>query len=181
MILIDTDGLESMVTVLQTANESITEAASILNAVTAHNDWGCKERDALNELIESMKEHIQVLQSSNGGFYSIMRQIASEFVQTESGISALFESVENVLKAIYSSPVATVITGVVETVTSGSTLSQVVSGLLGSTINMDQDWSSFDLRTLLASVGSATYSTTTVSDSVTVDPISTVSLDSLEL
>ena len=47
---IDTSILRSSVSVAQQANEAISEAASLLNAITVHEDWICTERDRIKEM-----------------------------------------------------------------------------------------------------------------------------------
>lgn len=102
MIYLDTDRLQQMVGTLESANQRIDEATDILMQITAHDDWGCAERHQINEYILKNKTMIQQLQSTGGGFYNIMKQVAAEFVDTESNIGNLFSGLEGVLGKVLS-------------------------------------------------------------------------------
>lgn len=97
MIYLDTDRLQQMVGTLEAANHRIDEATDILMRITTHDDWGCAERHQINDYILKNKNMIQQLQSISGGFYNIMKQVAAEFIETESNIGNLFSDLENVL------------------------------------------------------------------------------------
>ena len=59
---IDTSILRSSVSVAQQANEAISEAASLLNAITVHEDWICTERDRIKEMTLANKQKAQQIQ-----------------------------------------------------------------------------------------------------------------------
>ena len=74
---IDTSRLRSSVSVAQQANEAISEAANLLNAITVHDDWICTERDRIKEMTLSNKQKAQQIQERSSSFYSAI-QTASE-------------------------------------------------------------------------------------------------------
>ena len=74
---IDTSILRSSVSVAQQANEAISEAANLLNAITVHDDWICTERDRIKEMTLSNKQKAQQIQERSSSFYSAI-QTASE-------------------------------------------------------------------------------------------------------
>lgn len=47
LLHIDTAVLRSAVSVAEQTNSSISDAASLLNQITVHEDWICKERDQI--------------------------------------------------------------------------------------------------------------------------------------
>lgn len=102
MIEIDTEQLNQMVSVLESANSSIDSAVSLLQQVTEHHDWGCKERHSINDSISENRKKIQQIQQDSDTFYQNLRKVAGEFVETEEGISALFPSVESALQVLLS-------------------------------------------------------------------------------
>ena len=67
---IDTSILRSSVSVAQQANEAISEATSLLNAITVHEDWMCTERDRIKEMTLSNKQKAQQIQTASERFDS---------------------------------------------------------------------------------------------------------------
>lgn len=102
MIYLDTDRLQEMVLTLEAANQRIDEATNLLMQITTHDSWGCKERYQINDYILENRKMIQVIQNTGGGFYKIMKQVASEFVETENNIGNMFSRLESVLCKILS-------------------------------------------------------------------------------
>lgn len=106
MISIDTAIMRELVTVSTTANNAITDAMDVLNRISAHNDWACKEKDAINEYTIANKNRIRQLQENSSSFLSAITGAAAEFEQTETSISDMFSSVESMLSNILSISVA---------------------------------------------------------------------------
>ena len=94
-ILIDTERLQSLMGALDSACKSIEEAMGELQQMTTHENWACPERHAINDYILTNRADIQKLQVRSFTFTSVARQVANEFVETESGISGLFHSLED--------------------------------------------------------------------------------------
>ena len=112
MIYIDTERLQSVMLTLENANQAIDEANQLLMQITTHNDWGCKERHAINDYVLNCRKEIQVLQQNSESFYRTSKSVADEFLETETGISRLFESVEGVLAKAISANVPQMVTKV---------------------------------------------------------------------
>ena len=98
----DTEDLKSAVRSLRSANNRIIDAASILNSITEHYDWKCKERDQINRFISDNRTKGQNLQERIGNFLQVADAAADDMVQEEGGISKLFSSVENALSRVLS-------------------------------------------------------------------------------
>lgn len=128
MISVDTDVLKQLAQASQNANQELEAASQLLNQVTAHNDWGCKERVTINNYIQNSRTKMQALMESSRSFSSVMTQVMEEFVKTESGISDMFETVESWISKIIS---ITVPAGGVSTTPS-------ITDILGPLKNVDK-------------------------------------------
>ena len=102
MISIDTSIMRNLVTASVTANNAITDAMEVLNRISTHNDWACKEKDAINEYTNTNKNRIHQLQENSSAFLTAIAGAASEFEETETSISDMFSSVESMLSNILS-------------------------------------------------------------------------------
>lgn len=111
MISIDTAIMRNLVTATSTANNAITDAMEVLNRISTHNDWACKEKDAINEYTNTNKNRIHQLQENSSAFLSAITGAATEFEETETSISDMFSSVESMISNILSITAAT--TGVI--------------------------------------------------------------------
>ena len=111
MIKIETDSMKDMVSLVDAANSEIDNVVELMGRVTTHDDWGCPERTEINEAISSAKNLVKVLQESNHGFLYAVQQALNEFLNKESGISKLFEGVEEFLKKALGIPVPSIVTG----------------------------------------------------------------------
>lgn len=107
MISIDTAIMRNLVTATSTANNAITDAMEVLNRISTHNDWACKEKDAINEYTNTNKNRIRQLQENSAAFLNAITGAVAEFEQTETSISDMFSSVESMLANILSITVAT--------------------------------------------------------------------------
>lgn len=80
----------------------VEEAARILTSITEHNNWNCKERDAINEYTHSNAREILKISEKSGNFANVMKMIAENFTADEKNISEMFTSVESVIGSILS-------------------------------------------------------------------------------
>lgn len=110
MISIDTEVIKQLAAVVKSATEELESASQLLNQITVHNDWGCKERVTINSYIMYNRKKMQELMEASRGFTTVVGSIAEDFVKTESGIAQLFGGVESILKRVISIPVSTSIT-----------------------------------------------------------------------
>lgn len=109
MINLDTERLQDMMNLLQDANNSIDSAANKLMSITTHNGWACKERYIINDYAMDNRNLVKALQSDCSSFCAAAKSVADDFVETESGISQMFSSVEGALAQILANPVASVV------------------------------------------------------------------------
>ena len=68
MISIDTSIMRNLVIASTNANNAITDAMEVLNRISTHNDWACKEKDAINEYTNTNKNRIRQLQENSSSF-----------------------------------------------------------------------------------------------------------------
>lgn len=112
---IDTSILRSSVSVAQQANEAISEAASLLNAITVHEDWICKERDRIKEMTKSNKQKAQQIQERSSSFYSAIQTASERFDSTEQDSCRRINGVDDIIGRI-----STVVPKISENVHGGS-------------------------------------------------------------
>lgn len=108
MISIDTDALIQAAQAARSAASQLQTASELLNRITTHDDWGCRERVTINEYIQSSRNMMNHLEISVMSFMDIITQVAREFVEAECGISDMFEGVESLLGNILSTGAGTV-------------------------------------------------------------------------
>ena len=105
MISIDTEIMRQLVSACSAANDSINEAVDVLNRVTTHNDWGCKERDSINEYTNQNKNRIRVLQEKSRSFLNALTLVSQDFEGAETSISDMFSSLEGILGSVIAIPI----------------------------------------------------------------------------
>ncbi len=97
---IDTSILRSSVSVAEQANEAISEAASLLNAITVHDDWICTERDKIKEMTLSNKQKAQQIQERSSSFYSAIKTSSERFDSTEQDSCQRINGVDDIIGKI---------------------------------------------------------------------------------
>ena len=112
---IDTSILRSSVSVAQQANEAISEAASLLNAITVHEDWICTERDRIKEMTLANKQKAQQIQERSSSFYSAIQTASERFDSTEQDSCRRINGVYDIIGRI-----STVVPKISENVHGGS-------------------------------------------------------------
>ena len=112
---IDTSILRSSVSVAQQANEAISEAASLLNASTVHEDWICTERDRIKEMTLANKQKAQQIQERSSSFYSAIQTASERFDSTEQDSCRRINGVDDIIGRI-----STVVPKISENVHGGS-------------------------------------------------------------
>lgn len=105
MILIDTEIMRQLVFACSAANDSINEAVDVLERLTTHNDWGCKERDSINEYTNQNKIRIRALQEKSRNFLEALTLVSHDFENAESSISDMFSSLEALLGGAIAIPI----------------------------------------------------------------------------
>lgn len=104
MLSIDTTLLKQLVNAVQTSNNTIHEATELLNQVVVHNDWGCSERNQINEFTLQNKNMVKELQEENDNFLRVMNEVLDEFERVEAELPNMFDSVDRVIGEIISIP-----------------------------------------------------------------------------
>ena len=112
---IDTSILRISVSVAQQANEAISEAASLLNAITVHEDWICTERDRIKEMTLANKQKAQQIQERSSSFYSAIQTASERFDSTEQDSCRRINGVDDIIGRI-----STVVPKISENVHGGS-------------------------------------------------------------
>ncbi len=112
---IDTDVLRSSVRVAEQANSAITDAASLLNAITVHEDWVCRERDRIKEMTLDNRQKSQQIQQRAASFYSAIKNASERFDATESDNCSRMNGVDDII-----SKISTVVPKISESVFGGA-------------------------------------------------------------
>ena len=112
---IDTDILRSSVSVAEQANEAISEAASLLNAITVHDDWICTERDRIKEMTLLNKQKSQEIREKSAAFYAALRTASERFDAVEQDNCRRMNTVDDIIGKI-----STVVPKITESVFGGS-------------------------------------------------------------
>lgn len=102
MINLDTDQLKNLLAQLESANNQIDEAMSLLQRVTTHTSWGCSERSQINERILQNRQQMQRIQQDSESFLNTTRSVADDFCATENNISSWFSSVDEAIAKVMS-------------------------------------------------------------------------------
>lgn len=103
MISIDTETLRELVRAASAANDAVNDAVDALNRITIHSDWGCKEKNRINEYTVANMNRIRRLQENSASFLSVLSDVASDFEVEENSISDMFSSIEAILGRTISS------------------------------------------------------------------------------
>ena len=112
---IDTEILRSSVSVSEQANEAISEAASLLNAITVHDDWICTERDRIKEMTLLNKQKSQEIREKSAAFYAAIRTASERFDAIEQDNCRRMNTVDDIIGKI-----STVVPKITESVFGGS-------------------------------------------------------------
>ena len=102
MISVDTSVMRNLVSAASTANDAINDAVEILSRISSHNDWQCKEKDAINDYTNTNKTKIRNLQENSNSFLNAISSAANEFEEAEKSILNMFSSVESILSGVLS-------------------------------------------------------------------------------
>ena len=97
MIDIDTSILRQMSNAAKAAFEEMQAADSLLQSVTEHNDWGCKERGTINDHIRQSRSNMKRIRECGATFHQAIATVSDEFEETEKGIGSMFSSLDGVI------------------------------------------------------------------------------------
>lgn len=99
---IDTSVLRSSVSVAEQTNEALTEAASLLNTITVHEDWICKEREQIKKMTLSNKGKAQKIQNQSQSFYSAIKSVSEKFDEAERDCCNRINRVDDIISKVVS-------------------------------------------------------------------------------
>ena len=71
-----------------------------MTSITEHNNWNCKERDAINDYTRSNAQEILKISEKSGNFANVMKVVAENFTTDEKNISEMFTSVESIIASM---------------------------------------------------------------------------------
>lgn len=109
MISIDTDAINSIVPAAENANTSLAEGLSNLRMVVEHDDWGCRERDVINQRVTEAKDSAEKLVLQTEEYLAGLRKVSMVFNQFEDKMAKTFSKLETTLAGALS--IKTVPTG----------------------------------------------------------------------
>ena len=77
---IDTDIMTNITVESINASSSVKDSADLLDKVIQHDDWCCKEKDAINENIRSIKTNALLICDAFEAFSTAVRNTAQRYV-----------------------------------------------------------------------------------------------------
>lgn len=102
MISIDTDAINSIVPAAENANASLAEGLSSLRLVVEHDDWGCRERDVINERVSEAKNSAEKLVRQTEEYLAGLKKVSMTFNQFEDKMAKTFSKLEATLASALS-------------------------------------------------------------------------------
>lgn len=104
--------MQELARACQAANDQLHNAQNLILQVRSHNDWTCKEKDAIDDLMQECKNIVKRLCEEQFSFLEVIKSVGEEMLEAENSVSRLFNGVESLLEKILSIPVVeTVIQG----------------------------------------------------------------------
>ncbi len=97
---IDTEILRSSVSVAEKTNEAISKAASLLNAITDHDDWICRERKEIKQMTLSNKQTANDIENHTSTFYTAVKTTSERFDESEQEMNTRINGVDDVISKI---------------------------------------------------------------------------------
>ena len=91
-----------------------------MTSITEHNNWNCKERDAINDYTRSNAQEILKISEKSGNFANVMKTVAENFTTDEKNISEMFTSVESIIASMLT----------IQPIGSGTTTSNIPEGVM---------------------------------------------------
>lgn len=125
LISINTEVLASVAALARSINEEINEISAIMNRVTTHDDWNCKERDGINDAIVENRNMQTTVQNMSENFAALLTDIADRFLEAEKTLPNKFQGIDAILGTAISVANRLKNTQPVSVVTIGATLSNV--------------------------------------------------------
>ena len=132
---IETDSLDAIVSCLNNANVAVYSCVTTLKSVTSHDDWNCKEKDQINQILEDLKSQCSVLENEfddysekvkrESDFYNeLVREEIKSGMEVDSDISELMTLLSGINKD-----------GATQTTMIGNQTQKVIERIKDSNIN----------------------------------------------
>lgn len=102
IISIDTQKMGAIVAAANDVCVEIDACVSALLPVVEHNDWNCKERDAINDGITAVKGHVRQLQETTTSFANMVQRTADMFDAFELAVPNRYQALDTVLGTVFS-------------------------------------------------------------------------------
>ncbi len=99
VISIDTLIMKQLASAAASSNESVNDAVEALNRIAIHNDWGCKEKDAINDYSVANKNKIKQLQEHSRAFLNSVSQAADDFDKSENDVIGWGSGIDSIIGA----------------------------------------------------------------------------------
>lgn len=99
---VDTEALRSAASVAEQTNASISEAASLLNQITVHEDWICTERDRIKQMTLANKQKAQEIENRAEAFYKAVQNASQRFDEKEQEINSRINGVDDIISSVIS-------------------------------------------------------------------------------
>lgn len=93
----------------QRANDELQRAQNLLQEIRSHSDWGCKEKDTIDDLVRDSRNMIRKLCENQSAFLRAVQAAEGELTGAENSVSGLFNAVESLLAKILAVPVKDVV------------------------------------------------------------------------
>jgi len=101
-IYIDPMSILNMTLVCEQANDTIQEAAELLNQISSHYDWCCAEKTEIDEWIANIKKRMHILQEHSCGYLSAVKTAMETLEQTENVLVNRFPDMDKAIAAVIS-------------------------------------------------------------------------------
>ncbi|MEE3450689.1 MAG: hypothetical protein VZR27_08330 [Acutalibacteraceae bacterium] len=97
IISINTEVLASVAALARSINEEICRISEIMQRVTIHDDWNCKERDTINDRITNNRLAQVKLQEMSDSFAGSVTSIADQFLEAERSLPNRFQHIDSII------------------------------------------------------------------------------------
>ena len=123
--IIDIDTMNDIALNARNALAAVNDCTDLLGSVVTHDDWTCKERDAINECIIDIRSNAISIRDAFEEFSSAVTHTADRYIEMVNSEQNEILEINQALGDLY----ALTCCGVVPTIMSGSTTSSIVSGI----------------------------------------------------
>lgn len=94
MIYLDTYLQRQTVSLMEKACNDMELAVSNLEAIKSHNDWQCREKNAINSYMDKNKKNIRLLREQTYAYCYALKNAAESMENTELNLINLLKPVE---------------------------------------------------------------------------------------